>query len=238
MKVFISWSGDLSKEIAKLLTEYIPDVIQEIEPFLSSNDIEKGERWSDRIAKELDETSFGILCITRENFRSDWIAFEAGALSKGIGNKTRVCPLLYNLEPTEITHSPLSTFQMTKLEEEELFKLFQTMNKVLENNKLNEQRLERAFKKTWADINQGLNEIKICPENKDTEKVATLEDKVNEILNIVRLSLGRESEYIRTQEVINMMQASEEFYSKNDSDKLFQQWLKENRGKKSREKSK
>ena len=46
MKVFISWSGKTSFEVAKVLKEWIPCVIQDIEPYFSSDDIDKGARWS------------------------------------------------------------------------------------------------------------------------------------------------------------------------------------------------
>ena len=67
MKIFISWSGSKSQEIAKLLKRWIPCVIQSAEPYFSSADIDKGARWSTDISKELQDASFGILCVTKEN---------------------------------------------------------------------------------------------------------------------------------------------------------------------------
>lgn len=64
MKVFISWSGDLSKRIAIALKEWIPNVLQSAEPYVSSEDIDKGSRWSTDIAKELADSTYGILCVT------------------------------------------------------------------------------------------------------------------------------------------------------------------------------
>ena len=39
VKVFISWSGERSKKIAKALKKWIKNVIQSVEPFVSSEDI-------------------------------------------------------------------------------------------------------------------------------------------------------------------------------------------------------
>ena len=68
MKVFISWSGERSKQVARALFEWIPCVIQAVKPWMSEQ-IAKGARWSPEIAKELEETRFGIvLPYNREPF--------------------------------------------------------------------------------------------------------------------------------------------------------------------------
>jgi hypothetical protein len=55
MKVFISWSGQRSKDVAELLRNYLPTIVQTVTPFLSFDDIELGELWDKRINKELKE---------------------------------------------------------------------------------------------------------------------------------------------------------------------------------------
>lgn len=82
VKVFISWSGDISLKVATVFRDWLPSVIQSIEPYVSSEDIDKGARWSTDIAKELENSTFGILCDTKENIEAPWLSFEAGALSK------------------------------------------------------------------------------------------------------------------------------------------------------------
>src|SRR5439155_27102989 len=129
MKVFISWSGERSKAVAEALRYWLPKVIQAIEPWMSADDIEKGTRWRSGIADELGQSSVGIICVTRENLDSTWIHFEAGALSKQQQN-TFVCSFLFALAPTDI-REPLSQFQATKAQKEDLRKLLSTINNAL-----------------------------------------------------------------------------------------------------------
>ncbi|MFF2501131.1 hypothetical protein [Peribacillus sp. NPDC058075] len=65
MKVFLSWSGEYSKNIALILKEWLPLVIQTLEPYVSSEDIRKGSRWSASIGQELEVSNYGILCLTK-----------------------------------------------------------------------------------------------------------------------------------------------------------------------------
>lgn len=67
MKVFICWSGDTSMQIAALLRDWLPKVNQRIEPFMSHVDIGKGVRWTAELDKVLEDSNFGLVCLTPEN---------------------------------------------------------------------------------------------------------------------------------------------------------------------------
>ena len=101
MKVFLSWSGHKSHQVALAFRDWLPSVIQSVTPYVSSEDIDKCARWSTDIAKELENSSFGILCVTKDNIEAPWLLFEAGALSKMMG-KSAVCPFLFDIKMSEI----------------------------------------------------------------------------------------------------------------------------------------
>ncbi|MFI7596671.1 hypothetical protein [Actinoplanes sp. NPDC049681] len=86
MKIFVSWSKPISMKFAQLLREWLPDVIQEVSPWVSSEDIEKGQRWALEVGEKLDAISEGILCVAAENQHEPWLTFEAGALAKSLSN--------------------------------------------------------------------------------------------------------------------------------------------------------
>ena len=95
MKVFLGWSGSASHKVALAFHGWLLNVIQAIKPYISSEDIAEGARWSTEIAKELESSNFGIIFVTKENVHSPWINFEAGALSREIekSHVTPWCPL-------------------------------------------------------------------------------------------------------------------------------------------------
>lgn len=55
VSVFISWSGELSRQYAELLSRWLPRVIQAVDPFFSPDDIGKGSFWFGEITKKLSE---------------------------------------------------------------------------------------------------------------------------------------------------------------------------------------
>jgi TIR domain len=126
MKIFISWSGSLSRSIAEILRDWLPSVLQTVEPYVSSEDIHKGARWSVDVFRELEAANYGILCVTKTNIDAPWLNFEAGALSKSF-EKGHVSPFLFDIEPSNVT-GPLLQFQSTVYEKEDVFKLIKSIN--------------------------------------------------------------------------------------------------------------
>lgn len=158
MDVFISWSGTLSHNVAVELKRWLNDVIQILRPYVSSEDIDKGSRWFNEVSAKLDSCDIGIVCLTRENLHSDWLLFEAGALSKKL-TKGKVCTLLIDLSPVEVA-SPLSEFQSTSISEDDMRKLITTLNKALPTESaLSESRLENQFKRCWADFETAVRRV-------------------------------------------------------------------------------
>src|SRR5207253_2371159 len=82
MKVFISWSGPASRDVATALRKYLPCMLQGLQVFMSQHDLESGSRWAVGLTSELSETNFGLICLTPDNLLSPWLLFEAGAITK------------------------------------------------------------------------------------------------------------------------------------------------------------
>lgn len=190
MKVFLSWSGSRSHKVALVFRDWLPSVIQQIVPYVSSEDIDKGARWSTDIAKELSDSTFGILCVTRDNLNAPWLTFEAGALSKTM-DKTFVSPFLFDIRRSEVD-GPMLQFQSTIFEKSDLKKLVETINKACEKDGLAPDRLNETFDVWYPSLESRLNELKDTQAGgRDIERATELQaPKVQEILEEV-LELAR-----------------------------------------------
>lgn len=156
MKVFISWSGERSKAIAEVLRNWLPAVIQAVQPYYSSDDIAKGARWNAEIAKTLEESSVGLICVTRDCVEAPWVMFEAGALAKNL-DKSKVVPILFGVEPTDLT-GPLVQFQAARFEKTEMKRVVRTVNNELGEQKLATNVLDTVYETWWPKLKEAAEE--------------------------------------------------------------------------------
>ena len=151
MRIFISWSGNKSKAVAELWKRWIKQVLQGTDPWTSTRDIEGGATWFTEISDSLNESGFGIVCLTQENKVAPWIHYEAGGLAKGL-TKNRVATFLIDLTPGDV-QNPLGQFHHTQADKESVQKLVATINKGLSGpNQLDDATLLSVFEKWWPDF--------------------------------------------------------------------------------------
>jgi len=189
MKIFLSWSGKKSHNVALAFRDWLPSVIQSVVPYVSSEDIDKGARWSTDIAKELEDSAFGIICVTKQNLKAPWLTFEAGALSKKL-EKSFVSPFLFNMKRAEID-GPILQFQSTINEKEDIKKLLKTINKACLKDKLTDERLEIAFDVWYPKLEEKLTKIETdFPDEAVDIKEAEAQgqEMLEEILELTRIN--------------------------------------------------
>jgi hypothetical protein len=186
MEVFISWSGPRSEAAATALRNWLPKIINALQPWLSNADIDKGARWSADVAQRLASAKAGIICLTPSNLRADWILFESGALSKTLQH-TFVCPLLIGIEPSDVK-GPLAQFQATQANKKDILALLMTLNSALGESMLSESHIDEVFEVWWPRLEADFaklpaDESSVSPHRPDRELL-------EEILGLVR-SQGR-----------------------------------------------
>jgi len=185
MKIFISWSGDKSKKIAIYLKTWIEQIIQATEPWISV-DIDKGKRWNSEIISKLEESKVGIICITRNNLNSPWILFEAGALSKT--SDSYVCTFLIDLSPTDLT-GPLSIFQATRFNKEDIFKLLSSINSKIHDSGLKElspETLKSLFTVFYPQLEKNITDILKSNDEKKEKEIRTERELLEEAVQLLR----------------------------------------------------
>lgn len=151
MKIFISWSGKLSKDVGSLLKKYLPVILNDAEVFMSAHDIESGSRWSEKLAFELEQSNYGIVCFSPENLQAPWLLFEAGAISK-IGGASVCGILLSSLKQTDVS-GPLSQFQNRRFTKGDIYQLISDINSKQKIQKDKEQ-LQILFDAIWPKISE------------------------------------------------------------------------------------
>jgi hypothetical protein len=157
MRVFLGWSGDLSRQLADAFHDWIKCVIQDTDPFLSSRDIDVGTKWQALLTDTLKDCSFGVFFLTPENLDNKWMHFEAGALLKQIG-ESKVCPFLCDTGETAL-EGPFGIFQATRFERDDVLRLVRSINKSLPKP-LAEGTLRECFSTHWPSLERRLLDIK------------------------------------------------------------------------------
>jgi hypothetical protein len=160
MQIFLSWSGERSKKIAEVLKPWLEKVIQALDTFFSADDIEKGEFWLSKLTTAVQESGFGIICITKENQTEAWIHFEAGALALRY-NRANVSPIIFDKD-MEGLKNPLGLLQATRFDKEQMFRLIRDINNKIKSP-LKPDILSSAFEKHWDELKTAIDKIPTAP---------------------------------------------------------------------------
>lgn len=198
MKIFLSWSGEDSQshQVAKALRDWLPNVIQQVKPWLSSQDIKTGFKWQGELNKQLADTRFGIFFITHESKDKPYLMFEAGALSRYVEKESYVCPYYFGLKPTDIKN-PISEYQGVESTKEGTLKLLNAINSALEKDSLPIAKLESSFDMWWPKLESELKKIEENDADESKNKPKEREDRelLEELLELAR-TMSRSQSYI------------------------------------------
>lgn len=164
-KIFISWSGENSKQIAKELKNTLENDIfanTGLECFVSDVDISSGDDWWNKIKKELKTCKLGIVCITKENLKAPWIFFESGAM---VARDLKVIPLLINCGFNSLNGTPISSKHMVDFySKDKFFQMIGNINKELSLMSVSKENLdiisENGYSKLVTKLSPILKKLK------------------------------------------------------------------------------
>ena len=164
MRIFLSWSGHSSYQVADVLREWLPAVLPYARPWVSAEDIDKGARWANELAIELNRSNFGIICIVPGNVNQAWLNFEAGAISKTL-DVGRVAPVLVGVDREEIV-GPLAQFQSTVFEMTDIRRLVKSINRS-HTDPIDERQMSRTFDACWRGLEDAITAIEFRDEDEE-----------------------------------------------------------------------
>ena len=158
MDIFISWAGRDSHAIALVLRRWLPDVLPFVRPWVSSEDIRKGKRWSHELWGRLQRTSYCIVCLTPGAVRSPWVNFEAGAVARAVGGQAHVSPLLFGMSPGDLGGAPLAMFQCTEFTRGDVARLVKAINAAAASP-MRQSQVSLRFRDTWPVLRDRIGRI-------------------------------------------------------------------------------
>jgi hypothetical protein len=154
MRIFISWSGSRSHQVARALGSWL--ATYKFTCFISS-EIEKGSRWLPAVEAELKKADAGLVCLTPASLDSGWVKFEAGALATAVGlriGEPRLFTYLLGVPPSAVP-DPLSAYQSTVATAEDTFRLINGLLRLARQPPIS----PREFSKSWDRLDDSLRKI-------------------------------------------------------------------------------
>jgi hypothetical protein len=185
MKVFLSWSGSTSRAVASALYDWLPMVLQAVQPWMSEESVPKGQQWSLLLQQELRETAACIICLTPENLEAPWLHFEAGQAARAL-DSAYICPYLVGVSKADLT-GPLSLFQATAADQLETLRLVETINSTLGTNVLKTDLLRRTYEFMWPVLNARLGAIRETVVERKRPSSQVLEEILDTIRRMERV---------------------------------------------------
>ncbi len=190
IQIFLSWSMELSKDVAELFADWIPNVIQVVDPYYSPVDNDKGKRWNDEIAAKLESSLMGIIFVTQENYNSMWMNFEAGALSNTFENAS-VCPVLIDSTYTKSNlvkySSPLTTFMCTEFNKKDMEKLVKSIfNVIPEQTRPKWDVVSKAFETYYDELESEVHRLIDANKKRNKKQIVDKEISNEDIFSTVK----------------------------------------------------
>ncbi|MBT1001978.1 TIR domain-containing protein [Paenarthrobacter sp. DKR-5] len=182
MKVFISWSKN-SCDFGGALNSAMERLFDTVETFYSP-EIPAGEQWLTMIEEQLTDTDFGIICVTKENQKEQWLNYEAGALSRQVTDRRkRLGVLLLDFDDKNDVDGPFKNFQMKMATVSEFKSLMKSLNEL--GPKIREDVVNDRIDREWPKLEEELVKVRNSAQKPGIPDRG-IHEKVDEILRLVR----------------------------------------------------
>jgi hypothetical protein len=160
MKVFISWSGEASKDTASALKEFLKKIDPALKPWVSHQDIAAGTKWRHELMLALESARCAVLCVSPSTLRSPWVLFEVGALSALLSNSGTICPYLIggSMSPDQ---GPIAEYQSRMADYDGTWDLLTVLRSSIPDPKLSERVVKKRFEKHWDGYDKTISNARL-----------------------------------------------------------------------------
>lgn len=189
MKIFLSWSGEYTRNIAEIFRQWVPCVLQNVHVFISSGDIQAVERWQSKINAALLDIDFGIVFISKNNKDQPWIMFESGALAKNL-DSSRVVPVLCDASEIDLSKSPLLQFQYVQLNRDGIFSLIRSIYSSMDSEKISQVLFDKTLETWWPQLQASIGEVQPEKQSRQRDNAASTDDRIDRLESAIGDVLG------------------------------------------------
>ncbi|MBU8865574.1 toll/interleukin-1 receptor domain-containing protein [Paenarthrobacter sp. MMS21-TAE1-1] len=171
--------------MAQAIYKCLPSLFDNAKPWISTEN-RSGSIWLPEIDKQLSDTDFGIVCVSKQNQGAPWLNYEAGALSRKVDAKRELMPvLLVDFDDTVEVTGPVTGFQMKFANLEDFFVIMKDLNESELGPGIDADILRMRVELIWPSIEAEVKKVKSSHDSQDVKK-RTDDDKYEELLVTVR----------------------------------------------------
>ncbi len=205
MRLFISWSGESSRQVALGLQTVLRKLpIGGLQIFLSATAIQPGDRWAAELGDVLERFDFGILCLNGSNIVEPWILFESGALTKH-AQTSGVVPYLLGVRPDELPQ-PLKQFQAVSATKQGTLSLVDRLHSLAGNEHSALTDVHAVFDMFWPELEETLGEAITA----DQDSTSQAPDQLTKLTDLVEVLAARVASWERRLQVPERGPSSED----------------------------
>lgn len=171
--------------MAQAIYKCLPSLFDDAKPWISTEN-RSGSIWLPEIDKQLSDTDFGIVCVSKQNQGAPWLNYEAGALSRKVDAKRELMPvLLVDFDDTVEVKGPVTGFQMKFATLDGFYSIMKDLNESELGPGIDKDILRKRVELNWPTIESEVQKVKTSHESQEAQK-RTEDDKYEELLVTVR----------------------------------------------------
>ena len=107
---------------------------------------------------QLGKSTTCLIVVTPENHKAPWVYYEAGVIAAK-QHEGSICAVLFGVTTSAIDKTPLSPFQATEADKDDLWRLLKDLNGGVTEKKLVEASLRATYDTHWPELKAHIDDV-------------------------------------------------------------------------------